>query len=881
MNTWKQILDAGVACGRHFLDLLPDDDGKLLKAAGVAAGAAFPVALVAAGIGDVVLDHVANAPDPGALAKLFRSSLLEALRTCPPDSTSISGATESDLALWRLWEEGFNSHGDSDPGWAGLLDEEVPGEVTRAVSIEVGDECSYWPSLRGLMMRCAQWFAKDAVRVPAPSSYLEQHLAQKLTPAFLHHFLPELTSGSKEGEFREALIGLLRQIGSDLAPLDPLRTVDAAQRPQARKHIDFLVARYRAVPYVGRRDNIEELWGWLNGDEPVSLRVVTGRGGSGKTRFAYEFLEEIERRAPYGWHAGFVDLFEFGELKASRFRRWRGRKPTLIVIDYAASATEILTKQVLPELYNYCLADDRSALRLRFLLLERAAEERQGWYADLLLAARERADELFPAKPMRLADLGPDEQLTLLERMLGVLHRFDRRKGDAVCVPAELAARLKNGPARDPLVLGMAALVAHERAGFGAAFDLDRLDLAREVAKHEVRRIDDLAKATGQSSVLLRHLAAFVTLTGPLTGAELRAAIKAERTQVAPESPREEELFGVVSTRALPPENRTDAADPIVPDIVGEALVVQVLRGAEHQAEETVVRASEVKPGGVTRALRRIIQDFAPAAGRAGDAADAGEDQEWALGLLTGLLRARVRALRDEDFWAIHVELPVASLSMTQAALGFYRAVVDGRPGGLSAESPDLVALTAREWQSVCTAQSGGRAEALGMMGPVVAIRRALADANPDAFLPNLASSLNNQANRQSAMGQRAEALRSIGEAVAIRRKLADANPDAFLPSLAISFGAWGRVLREDEPQLAAEKFGEGLQIIAPFVTALPQAYLRVAAALAQEYRRACEAAGIDIDESVVPALETIAAFINEGAGEGESPPEKATGAGE
>ena len=130
-------------------------------------------------------------------------------------------------------------------------------------------------------------------------------------------------------------------------------------------------------------------------------------------------------------------------------------------------------------------------------------------------------------------------------------------------------------------------------------------------------------------------------------------------------------------------------------------------------------------------------------------------------------------------------------------------------------------------------------------------------------------------------MGQRADALRSIGEAVAIRRKLADANPDAFLPSLAISFGAWGRVLREDEPQLAAEKFGEGLQIIAPFVTALPQAHLRVAAMLAQDYRGACEAAGIDMDESVVPALETIAAFINEGAGEGESPPEKATGAGE
>lgn len=106
--------------------------------------------------------------------------------------------------------------------------------------------------------------------------------------------------------------------------------------------------------------------------------MVTGRGGSGKTRFGYEFLEEVERRAPGGWHAGFVDLDEFERLDAERFRYWQGRKATLIVLDYAASATDILTRQVMPRLYNFCLADDRSAPRLRFLLLERAADEGQG-----------------------------------------------------------------------------------------------------------------------------------------------------------------------------------------------------------------------------------------------------------------------------------------------------------------------------------------------------------------------------------------------------------------------------------------------------------------------------------------------------------------------
>jgi len=59
---------------------------------------------------------------------------------------------------------------------------------------------------------------------------------------------------------------------------------------------------------------------------------------------------------------------------------------------------------------------------------------------------------------------------------------------------------------------------------------------------------------------------------------------------------------------------------------------------------------------------------------------------------------------------------------------------------------------------------------------------------NPAAFLPNLAGSLNNQANRRSEVGDRAGALAAIDEAVTLFRRLADpetGNPAAFLPNLA------------------------------------------------------------------------------------------------
>jgi len=57
---------------------------------------------------------------------------------------------------------------------------------------------------------------------------------------------------------------------------------------------------------------------------------------------------------------------------------------------------------------------------------------------------------------------------------------------------------------------------------------------------------------------------------------------------------------------------------------------------------------------------------------------------------------------------------------------------------------------------------------------------RALAEARPEVFLPDLAMSLNNQAPMLSEVGRRQEALEAITEAVTHYRQLADASPAAF-----------------------------------------------------------------------------------------------------
>src|SRR5438309_2489919 len=95
--------------------------------------------------------------------------------------------------------------------------------------------------------------------------------------------------------------------------------------------------------------------------------------------------------------------------------------------------------------------------------------------------------------------------------------------------------KLRGDKFRQPLAVGMAALVAHERGNW-SALDLDRLDLARAMADHEYRRMERIAAHEARPAFLLLHLAAYVTCTGRLTEPLLTKACQDERELVEPGS---------------------------------------------------------------------------------------------------------------------------------------------------------------------------------------------------------------------------------------------------------------------------------------------------------------------------------------------------------
>ena len=90
---------------------------------------------------------------------------------------------------------------------------------------------------------------------------------------------------------------------------------------------------------------------------------------------------------------------------------------------------------------------------------------------------------------------------------------------------------------------------------------------------------------------------------------------------------------------------------------------------------------------------------------------------------------------------------------------------------------------------------------------------RRLAAANPAAYEPDLAMSLNNLSVDLADAGRRDEALTASQDAAKIRRRLAAANPAAYEPDLAMSLNNLSNRLaeagRKDESERVSREASE------------------------------------------------------------------------
>ena len=136
----------------------------------------------------------------------------------------------------------------------------------------------------------------------------------------------------------------------------------------------LLRAEEAIVPFdPARQPELDTLNTWLDDPKwPQSVRLITGAGGSGKTRLA---LELCQQRLDAGWYAGFLDVaLDVKDMTASWQKLRNFKQPLLIVIDY----TE--TRQVVLLALIKAMLQSPAEQPVRFLLLARDGGE---WWDNL------------------------------------------------------------------------------------------------------------------------------------------------------------------------------------------------------------------------------------------------------------------------------------------------------------------------------------------------------------------------------------------------------------------------------------------------------------------------------------------------------------------
>ncbi|MFD9517866.1 tetratricopeptide repeat protein [Streptomyces sp. NPDC059979] len=572
----------------------------------------------------------------------------------------------------------------------------------------------------------------------------------------------------------------------------------------------LLEARHQTVPFHGRDDLLVELRAWcaLGG---FGAWLLHGPGGQGKTRLAHHLAAQLAAdRWAVLWPKANATTDQLSEVR-------HAARPLLIVLDYAETRTEQLAALV------EAAADHPATTPLKLLLLARTGGD---WWRQATTATRLAEDHLATA-PTRL--------LMPLENDLA--RRADRYRDAARALATALP--LVEGPAGHNWLTAAACLPQPklDQDAYGNALTLHMTALADLLDTTQPRTTDptgdhrdDAARPgaadvedrlLGHESRYWRQSAAALGLNPTLSAATLATALAAAHLAGAADHEQADGLWQRLPALADQTRDRRNqvtnwlsalyppTATPLPwgtlqPDRLAERHIGRTLDTDPTLADHLLHGASQTQTERLLTVYSRaaahpVFRDRLdtqltalctrhPQLGEQiiGSATHTDHPTPLTTALNT-TISDPATPLTDLD--TLNDLLPTSSrrlvttaVHLTQTLTDRYRVLAEANP---DAYLPDLA--TALNSLSVRLGEAGRREEGLAAIEEATEIRRALAEANPDAHLPDLATALNNLSIRLGEAGQPEEGLAAIEEATEIRRALAEANPDAHLPDLAMA----------------------------------------------------------------------------------------------
>ena len=573
-----------------------------------------------------------------------------------------------------------------------------------------------------------------------------------------------------------------------------------------RSPLQLIKARTGIVPFTGR-DKLTGLTDWANaqpgeGREDLAVAVVTGVGGSGKTRLAAELCSNLEKN---GWVAGFIPkTTELSEAELTWLTRVESH--LLLVLDYAEESHKEELTRLLRRLRE-------RGTPTRVVLTARSAG---AWLDDLL------KDDVLSgamAQGLRRFEL-PRQAETSAKMAKRAAKRFARYLETPEPTDVEIPQNSR-WTTLDFVFHGW--LIASEVNAAG--LPSSREGLYEEILRREIKYWQDEAKRQAMAKVseaTLRTSAAALSLIGPRT--------VSETADVLSRLPEWSEVELRKSYAELLSKLLADPGDAYVlrPDPVAEKLVVEVFvdDGETLDVPEELLdkvlppdplsdpRLNEATcpPAIARRALchgrqsqqvcdvitRCTSQGDAPAVQLAHSALRC-RTHLWISGLEAALKQGGPFVAALEDALKGGMDIPATEIANSIPLGHAYLRGLAVTAMTLDQEKNTTPTERAAYMNNLSTRLSevGDREGALKAIQEAVEIYRELPEENEAAANPDLAMSLNNLSNRLSEVGDRGGALEAVREAVEIRRGLAAGNPGAFNPVLAGSLNNLSNWLAE------------------------------------------------------------------------------------
>jgi tetratricopeptide (TPR) repeat protein len=315
------------------------------------------------------------------------SSMLELDREIGPELRALFRSDDILEAFKGRLKDFIKEHGA--PGWVAKLGADAICSTIGFGIEKAGDEArekllvfaGKIPGIRKLLAgMIADAKSKDEGKSVKASmlAFLQDKAEPLVTPAdemsgaSLVQFLYERRRHEKllatlEAEIAAPLRDLSGRVGKFVDEFYEPVLDDPRRELHRSAHLDSLIAHYRIDRAQPRAADEAFLRGLLEApDQDGQLAafrwaLLTGPGGSGKTRLALEFLA-----GTHGFRAGFLKRQNLPRFDPGK---WRPSLPTLIIVDYPAEAAEQVAA-----LITGCL--DRSSeygFAVRILLLEREA----------------------------------------------------------------------------------------------------------------------------------------------------------------------------------------------------------------------------------------------------------------------------------------------------------------------------------------------------------------------------------------------------------------------------------------------------------------------------------------------------------------------------